>query len=44
MGNFKIKKYSNINNLVKIIEDIIKSPHKTNVEIDFVKASDNSKN
>lgn len=44
MANFKIKKYSKINYLVKIIEDIIKFPHKTNVEIDFVKASDNFKN
>ena len=44
MKNFKIKKYSRIDNLAKMIQHIIKFPHKTNVEIDFVKFSNKFKN
>ena len=36
MRQFNNKKYSKIEHLVKIINNIIKSPNKTNVEIDFL--------
>ena len=44
MKNFKIKNYSRIDNLAKLIQNIIQYPNKTKVEIDFVKFSKKFKN
>jgi short-subunit dehydrogenase len=44
MDDLRTKEYSKVEHLVKIIENIIQFPHKTNVEINFLKLSNKLKN